>query len=134
MKTTLRCLIVLIALCYAGSKIYSQCTVTKATIQNLSKIPYGSSSCIITFDYSFQIQNSTNNHIIYIHSWLQSQYPNYFNCLLTGNGGPGVTQAPTQTNLENAFINIGIKNNGGNAPLILTTYNPDPSVPMTPVN
>jgi hypothetical protein len=137
MKTTLPWLLALCTLCIANNSYtqvpLSTCSVTDATIQNVSKIPYGN-ECIVTFNLSFKMQSNTSNHIIYIHSWLQSDYPNYFNCLLTGNGGPGVHTPPDHNALANAFLNIGIKNNGPNAPLILDTYEADPLVPMTPVN
>src|SRR5690349_21077570 len=114
MKTTLPWLLAIVSLCVANNSFSqnappSACSVTDASIQKVSRIPYGN-ECIVTFNLSFKIQSSSDNHIIYIHSWLQSQYPNYFNCLLAGSGGPGVHTPPDHNNLANAFINIGIKN------------------------
>ena len=131
MKKGLRSLM-LIALLGFSTYIYSQCTVRNIIIQNVSVTNSTGSSCSVRFDVSFNIENNNGNKYIFIHSWIESQYPNYFNCV---NGTPadhGTIHAPKFNDLQNAFLNIGLDNNDS-IPVVLTTYPPDPSVPLNSV-
>src|SRR6185436_4135329 len=109
----------------------AQCDLSSVTIQKVSSVPYGS-GCIITFNLSFRLAdaNNSSNRYIYLHTWLQPNYPNYFDCSLAGNGNSSINDAPEYGDLANAFLNLGIRNTGAGAPAILTTYGPDPLVPM----
>jgi hypothetical protein len=131
MKTVLRS-VLFVALLGLTSKLYSQCTVSNIVIQNVSVVSSTSGSCTVRFDASFNIENNGGNKYIFIHSWIESQYPNYFNCQ-NGNPAPGSTHpVPHQADLANAFLNIGLDNNG-DIPVVLTTYPPDPSVSLNTI-
>jgi hypothetical protein len=112
------------------SKSYAQCTV-KNVLVKLNSTTAAGSSCILNFDFIFTIQNNGGNKYIYIHSWLQSQYPNHFGCPnMAGN-----LKAPRAADLVLSKINLGIDNDisvGHPLPTLLTTYGPDPSVLLTP--
>jgi hypothetical protein len=111
------------------SKIYAQCTVKNILIKVNSTSASGG-SCVLNFDFTFTIENNGGNKYIYIHSWLQSQYPNHFGCPnMSGN-----LKAPLSANLILSKINLGIHNDihpSHPAPTLLNTYGPDPSVTLT---
>ncbi len=112
------------------SQSYAQCTV-KNVLVKLNSTTAAGSSCVLNFDFIFTIENNGGNKYIYIHSWLQSQYPNHFGCPnMAGN-----LKAPKAADLTLAKINLGIHNDihaGHPVPTLLTTYGPDPSVVLTP--
>ncbi|HUR65213.1 MAG TPA: T9SS type A sorting domain-containing protein [Chitinophagaceae bacterium] len=132
MKNVLRTLAFTLLL--SGSALYvkAQCTVSNIMIQNIRNVVPGPGTCTVTFDASFQIENNNGNKFIFIHAWLQSQYPNYFNCVNGHPSGNGAIRSPRRADLINSFLNIGINNNV-TPPVILTTYPPDNSQPMTTV-
>jgi hypothetical protein len=132
MKTVLRSLLFIAFLGAGIQKISAQCTVSNIIIQNIRGVAPGSNTCTVTFDVSFNIENNNGNKYIFIHAWLQSDYPNYFQCVNGHTTRNGAIHAPDATDLGNSFMNIGIDNNS-TTPMILTTYPPDNSVTMTTV-
>jgi hypothetical protein len=133
MKTSLRLLLFIGLLVLSFEKLNAQCTVSNIIIQNVSVAAVQTpGTCTVTFDASFNIEDNNGNKYIFIHAWLQSQYPDYFHCVNGQTTLNGAIQAPQATDLSNAFLNIGIDNNTA-TPVILTTYPPDPSVPLTTV-
>src|SRR5436853_958519 len=132
MKTALRFLLAAVALSFSIQKANAQCEAKDILIFNFVPAANQSSgTCTATFDMSFTMQVNNGNKFIFFHAWTAAQYPDYFNCTgINGtSGNNGVTAAPTGTDLDNAFINVGINNNS-NPPTILTVYPPDPSVPL----
>jgi hypothetical protein len=115
---------------YSSLDSYAQCTVKNILIKVNSTTASGY-SCVLNFDFTFTIENNGGNKYIYIHSWLQSQYPNNFGCPnMSGN-----LKAPLAADLLMSKINLGIHNDihaGHPAPTLLATYVPDPAVPLTP--
>ncbi|MDZ4792880.1 MAG: T9SS type A sorting domain-containing protein [Bacteroidota bacterium] len=133
MKTVLRSLLFIALVAFSAGKLRAQCTVSDIFIQNIRNVVPGTGTCTVTFDATFNIANNGGNKYIFIHAWLQSEYPDYFQCV---NGNPtlnGSIAAPDAGDLGNSFFNIGIDNNGP-IPTILTVYPPDPSVTLTTVN
>jgi hypothetical protein len=130
MKTVLRTALVMV-LGFAMSKTTSaQCSVSDLVIQNI--VPIGiqtPGSCHATFDLSFTMQNNNGNKFIFLHVWAQSEYPDFFDCVDGNPGGNGAIHPPIGTDLTDAFINIGI-NNDGPVPVLLTAYPPDGSVTL----
>jgi hypothetical protein len=121
-------------LCAFAYQASSQCTVSNIIIQHVSVA--GSQSpgtCTVTFDASFNLEHNNGNKYVFIHSWIQQQYPNYFHCVNGQPTGNGAIHAPKHTDLANAFLNIGINNNV-TPPALLSTYTPDPSVPLSHVD
>ncbi len=110
----------------------AQCTVTHFILQNERQTTQNPGSCTITFDMTFNIMNNAGNKFIYIHQWISSQYPDYFHCVNGQPGQHGANHAPVMADLVNAFMTIGIDNSSA-VPTILSSYPPDPTVPMTPV-
>ncbi|MFN5335396.1 MAG: T9SS type A sorting domain-containing protein [Bacteroidota bacterium] len=112
------------------SKSYAQCTVKNILVKVNSTSASGG-SCVLNFDFIFTIENNGGNKYIYIHSWLQNQYPNHFGCPnMSGN-----LKAPLAADLTLSKINLGIHNDihpAHPAPTLLTTYGPDPTVTLTP--
>ena len=131
MKIVLRYLVLIVFLAHGIQKAGAQCTVSSAVIQNITTVS-GPSSCAVTFDATFNIENNNGNKFIFIHAWIETQYPNYFECVDGETTRNGAIHAPEASDLVNSFLNIGIDNNS-DVPTILTTYPPDPSVPMTTV-
>ena len=119
MKIILRLLVFITSLSF-GIQAKSQCTVTNVIIQNIDVVS-GTNTCTVTFDASFNIQNNSGNKFIFIHAWLLSDYPNYFQCVGNQSTQNGAIRAPEASDLAEAFLNIGINNNEA-TPLILTTY------------
>ncbi len=128
MKTVLRSLVFIAIIAFSTERLNAQCTVSNIFVQNIR--PAGvqtPGTCTATFDVTFNIENNSGNKFIFIHAWLQEDYPNYFKCV---NGQPtrnGAIKAPEAADLGNEFLNIGIDNNGA-VPTILTTYPADNSV------
>jgi len=107
----------------------AQCTASNIIFQNISSIGSTANSCTVKFDVSFNMETNTGNKYIFVHAWIQNDYPNYFDCI---NGAPkskGTIAAPQGSDLAKSFINIGIDNNS-DTPKVITTYPPDNSVPL----
>jgi hypothetical protein len=133
MKTCLRALLFTAIISLSLSTVsFSQCTISNIVIQNTSVVSSGTNSCTVRFDASFNIENNNGNKFIFIHAWLMQDYPNYFDCVNGHSSHNGTIHAPKSADLGNEFMNIGINNNV-DPPTIITTYPPDPSVPMTTV-
>ncbi len=110
--------------------VVAQCVV-KNTIVQINSSTTSGSNCIINFDFIFTIENNGGNKYIYVHAWLQNQYPNYFTCPTV----PSNAKAPVAADLINAKINLAIHNEvhvGHPAPTLQTSYIPDPNVVLTP--
>lgn len=129
MKIFLRTLTCILLLGSVVQKASAQCNVSNAVVQNIN-IVSGANACFVTFDASFNIQNNAGNKFIFIHAWLETMYPNYFECVNGETTKNGAIKAPEGSDLANAFMNLGIDNNS-TIPTIISTYPPDPSVPMT---
>jgi hypothetical protein len=133
MKTFLRYTLSIAFFITVLQQAHSQCVVSNIVIQNVTvagtQVP---GSCTVTFDASFTIENNNGNKYIFIHAWILSEYPNYFNCVNGAPSQPGAIRAPEYDDLEDAFINVGI-NNSEVTPLIIMDYPPDANVDMTTV-
>lgn len=129
MKTLLRIGLSIFTVVFLSNSTQAQCTVSDIIVQNISIIGASGTSCSVKFDVTFNIQANSGNKFIYIHAWIESQYPNYFNCVNGQSSSNGSIAAPRNGNLTNSFINIGLNNDG---PLVipLATYPPDATVPM----
>ena len=114
------------------ARLNAQCTVSNIVIQNTSVVSQSGGSCTVRFDVSFNIENNNGNKFIFIHAWLQQDYPNYFQCVDGHTTLNGAIHAPDANDLGNEFLTIGIDNSGA-SPVLLTEYTPDPSVPITSV-
>lgn len=123
-------LVTVFALLQGITETYAQCVVKNTIVQVNSSTTSGS-NCIINFDFVFTIENNGGNKYIYVHAWLQNQYPNYFNC----PNVPSNAKAPVAADLINAKINLAIHNEthvGHPVPTLITSYIPDPNVSLTP--
>ncbi|HMK26113.1 MAG TPA: T9SS type A sorting domain-containing protein [Chitinophagaceae bacterium] len=132
MKKVLRSLMLLAFFSFSIRQINAQCTVSNVIIQNIRNVAPGPGTCTVTFDVSFNIENNNGNKYIFIHAWLQSQYPNYFQCVDGHTTLNGAIHAPDAADLGASFLNLGINNNTP-TPTIMSIYPPDNSVPMTSV-
>ncbi|HEX7903386.1 MAG TPA: T9SS type A sorting domain-containing protein [Chitinophagaceae bacterium] len=134
MRTVLRFVAFIGILLAGGLTGNSQCTVSDIIIQNISLGPVQTSgSCTVTFDASFTIQNNDGNKYIFIHAWTQQDYPNYFKCENGQPTGNGAIHAPEAADLGNEFLTIAI-DNSEDIPVLLSSYTPDGSVPITHVD
>ena len=129
MKTLLNSFLFVALLAAGIQKSNAQCTVSNIVIQNVTVIGSTSNSCTVKFDVTFNIENNSGNKFIFIHAWLQNDYPNYFKCVNGQSTINGSIKAPDAGDLGNEFLNIGL-NNDGATPIALTTYPPDASVQM----
>jgi hypothetical protein len=107
------------------------CDIADIVISNVRPVASSGTTCTVTFDVSFTLDANNGNKYIYGASWLESQYPNYFNCT-SGVLPNGAVKAPVAANLTNAFLRLGI-DNSGTQPVLLTSYLPDPSVTLNTV-
>lgn len=133
MKTVLRSVALMAISLFCVQQSFAQCTVSNIIIQNVVRVGSTATTCTVKFDVSFNIENNSGNKYIFLHTWLQSQYPNYFDCV---DGHPttnGSIAAPESADLANSFLNIGIDNNSP-TPTIITTYPPDNAVPLAMVD
>ena len=125
-------LLLLMAVTPLLNAVRSQCVVKNVIVQvNYSNSNPTNDTCTINFDFIFTIENNGGNKWIYIHSWMANEYPNYFNC----PNVPSNAKAPVASDLTLAKINLGIHNEvhvGHPAPTLLTSYPPDPTVPLNP--
>jgi hypothetical protein len=129
MKTALRSILFISLLVFTIEKANAQCTVTNFVIQNEKIIASSPTSCTIKFDVTFNIAENNGNKVIFMHAWLQSDYPDYFQCVngqTTLNGSIG---APVAADLGNTYFNIGLDNTGA-SPVALISYPADPTVQL----
>ena len=128
MKTPLRYLPLFAILGFSFQNTLAQCNVSNILIQNIQ--PTGAQtagSCTAKFDLSFEMEHNNGNKFIFLHSWAEISYPDFFNCV---NGLPshnGTIQAPTSSDLAGSFLNIGI-DNSGTTPVLAPSYPPDASL------
>ena len=129
MKSFLRLSLLVTLFAFGVQKTNAQCTVSDIVIQNVRPISATATTCTVKFDATFNIQDNNGNKFIFIHAWLQNDYPNYFECVNGQTTRPGSIAAPDAAVLVNSFVNIGIDNSDV-VPMILTAYPPDASVPL----
>ncbi len=129
MKTLLLSLAFAFTFIIGSKKSLAQCTVSDIFIQNVKLVGGTATSCTVKFDITFNIQDNNGNKFIFIHGWLQDNYPNYFKCENGQTTLGGSVAAPKAADLMNPFINIGLDNTG-ETPVVLTSYPPDASVPL----
>ena len=128
MKTVLRTFLFSSVLLLSTKTTKAQCTVSNIVVQNISLVASTPTSCTAKFDVTFNIENNNGNKFIFIHVWLQDDYPNYFQCVNGQSTINGSIRAPEAADLGNSF-NIGL-NNEDTAITAMTTYPPDASVPL----
>jgi len=133
MKSILRFFIVTFLLVVTMSKSDAQCTVSDIVIQNVRPVASTPVSCSVKFDVTFNIEDNNGNKLIFIHAWLQQDYPDYFHCVNGHTTLNGSIAAPSVTDLGNPFLNIGLNNNGA-IPVALTSYPPDASLPLAAID
>lgn len=132
MKTVLRSLFFLSLLGFGVTKANAQCTVSDIIVQNIVPIGGTATTCTVKFDATFNIANNSGNKFIFLHAWLESAYPNYFQCVNGLSTINGSIAAPRDADLVNSFINIGLDNTTP-TPTILTTYPNGSTTTMTTV-
>ncbi len=119
-------LLLMIVFSISKNDSFAQCTV-KDIIIKVNSTTTVNGSCLLNIDFTFTIQNNGGNKYIYIHSWLQNEYPNPFGCPnMSGN-----LKAPKAADLALSRINLGIHNDihaGHPQPTLLTSYPPDANV------
>jgi len=131
MKTVLRSLFFISLLVFCARKSNAQCAVSNIIVQNIVPIGSTATTCTVRFDATFNIADNDGSKFIFLHAWLESAYPNYFQCVNGQSTINGSIAAPQDADLVNSFINIGL-NNIPLTPIVLTTY-PQGSTPMTAV-
>jgi hypothetical protein len=129
MKTFLLSLVFAFTFIIASNSSIAQCKVSDIFVQNIKVIGGTATSCTVKFDVTFNIEDNNGNKFIFIHAWLQNDYPNYFKCENGQSTISGSFAAPQLTDLVKSFINVGLDNTG-ETPVILTSYPPDASVPL----
>ncbi len=128
MKTFLRLSFLTILFVSGIETVNAQCTVSDIVIQNVRVIGGTPTSCTAKFDMTFNIQDNNGNKFIFMHVWLQQNYPDYFECVDGQTTRNGSIPAPELADLGNSF-NIGL-NNDGTGIVALTAYPADASVQM----
>jgi len=126
-------LLLLMAMVPLYNKMMAQCTVSNVIVKVNSSSPSATvpGGCDVNFDFMFTLEHNNGNKYIYMHAWLTNEYPNYFNY----PPAPNNAKPPVATDLLLAKINIGINNDITTVhplPTLLSTYNPDPTVVLTP--
>ena len=116
-----------------SEKANAQCTVSNIIIQNVTVIASTPTSCTIKHDETFNMAENNGNKLIFMHVWLESNYPDYFKCVNGNTTLNGSIRAPQAADLGNTYFNIGIDNTGP-VPIALTTYPADPSVVLAPMD
>jgi hypothetical protein len=129
MKTFLLSFVFAFTFIFASKNTLAQCTVSDIFVQNISVVGGTATSCTVKFDVTFNIEDNNGNKFIFIHAWLQDDYPNYFKCENGQSTLGGSIAAPKFADLAKSFINIGLDNTG-ETPVVLTSYPPDASVPL----
>jgi hypothetical protein len=112
------------------AQLTSACDVQDILVQNVKLISSTATSCTVEFDVSATIDANNGNKYIYITSFLESKYPNYFKC---GERNNGTVKAPRLADLKDAFLVVSLLNENG-AVSEGEEYYPDPSVPLTQVD
>ena len=128
MKTILLNFLLLSVLLVSTKITKAQCTVSNIVVQNTTVLASTPTSCTAKFDITFNIEDNNGNKFIFIHVWLQNDYPNYFQCVNGQTTRNGSIPAPEAADLGRSF-NIGLNNDGPDI-IPMTTYPPDASVPM----
>lgn len=122
------CLLVLLS--FTTHFAQAQCAISDVVVENERNVSSaGANACQTTVDISFTIENNNGNKHIFIHVWLQEDYPNYFQCV---NGENTVTKPPVQADLEDAFATIAL-NNDRTTPTVADVYTPDETVDLNVV-
>lgn len=132
MKTILRLNCFLMLFACSPEKVKAQCTVSDIVIQNVRIIGATPVTCTAKFDITFNIQDNNGNKFIFMHVWLQENYPDYFQCVDGQTTLNGAISAPEAADLGSSF-NIGL-NNDGTGIVALTAYPPDTSIQMALVD
>lgn len=111
------------------SKLNAQCTVSNIVIQNVTVLNSTPVLCTGKADLTFNISPNNGNKYIFLHVWLQNDYPDYFKCINGVTTLNGSVKAPLASTLSKSILNIAI-NGDGPMPLVLTSYPADPLVPV----
>lgn len=127
MKAFLQTLILVVITSITTINATAQCTVSNIVIQNITTVNSTPNSCTVKFDVTFNIEDNNGNKFIFIHAWLQNDYPNYFQCVNGQTSINGSIKAPGASDLTKSVLNIGLDNLGA-TPIVLTSYPPAPSV------
>src|SRR5438045_3533256 len=90
----------------------AQCHVSELLIQNLVPGASAPGTCTATFDLSFTMEANNGNKYVFVHIFPETTYPDYFVCVNGSPSSPGAIHPPQSPDLVNAFINLGIDNNG----------------------
>jgi hypothetical protein len=133
MKTFVRGLLFTALFSLSILRINAQCTISNILIQNVmvnGSITPG--QCSVTFDFGFTLASNVGNQSIFLHTWMQQDYPNYFHCFNGHTTLQGDIHAPIASDLADSWVNIAIDNSGPDATL-MTTYPADPTVPLNTV-
>jgi hypothetical protein len=118
---------------YMG-KLNAQCTVYNVGFQITNSQSVDATHCSITFNLSFKINNNNGNKIVVLQVWMDSDYPNYWNCN-GSNQQQGNKKAPAASDLKKngtgplPFINLAF-NNDVTPPVPIAVYGPDNTVPI----
>ncbi|MFY7840719.1 MAG: T9SS type A sorting domain-containing protein [Lacibacter sp.] len=128
--------ILLLLLLLATMPLYNnsiaQCIIKNVIVKVNSSVPSATipGACDVNFDFIFTIENNGGNKYIYMHAWLDNNYPNYFQC----PPPPNNAKPPVAADLALTAINLGIHNEihaGHPAPTLIQTYYPDPTIILT---
>ena len=103
MKSVLRLLAFIALVAISNQKSNAQCTVSNIVLQNVKVIASSATSCTIKFDETFNIQDNNGNKLIFIHAWLESNYPNYFQCVNGHTTRNGSIRAPEAADLGTTY-------------------------------
>ncbi len=129
MKKILLSLFVVAVMGYTA-KVQAQCTVSNLAIEVVSFNP---STCLLTFNISFEQEVNSGNKFAYIHLWASSDYHTPAAAWPSGGGAiySNPSSYPEAAQLVNTLKNIAIEFNGTASPVLGTTYYPDPTVPLS---
>jgi len=133
MKKILLSVLLIASLAYA-SNVNAQCSVAEPGVTIHSSKDTLGTQCVITFDLNFKLQYNGGNKIVVIQSWLEADYPNFWNCGAT-HDQTGSHNAPKANDLKLngtgplPFFDLAF-NNDVTPPVPLTTYGPDNTVPL----
>jgi len=133
MKTFLLSFLFVAFMAFSTQKSSAQCTVSNIIIQNPVVISSTANTCTAKVDVTFNIEDNSGNKFIFLHAWLEADYPNYFQCVNGQSTINGSIAAPKAADLGNEFLNIGL-NNDGPTISVLSSYPADGSVPLTTID
>jgi len=128
-------LFVLVGSFLCASKLNAQCSIADPGVSIRSTKDTLTNQCVVTFDLNFKLQYNGGNKIVVIQSWLEADYPNYWNCGSTHDQS-GSHSAPKASDLELngtgplPFFDLAF-NNDVTPPVPITTYGPDNTVTLT---